>query len=57
MIELKYFGIAPAGLAEKSKSVVENIIVLLANGYLSYQMYGGRSYYGQTVDYNRVCLQ
>lgn len=56
-IDPKFMGAAPVGLVEKSRAVVENIVVFLANGYITYQMYEGVSHYSGAVDYERVCMQ
>lgn len=57
MVEIKHLGAAPVGLVEKSKNVVENIAVFLANGYITYQMFEGVSHYSGMVDYEKVTLQ
>lgn len=57
MVEIKHLGAAPVGLVEKSKNVVENIVVFLANGYITYQMFEGVSHYSGMVDYEKVTLQ
>lgn len=56
-IETKFLGVAPRGLVERSAKVVENIIVVLANGYVMYQMFEGVSHYSGDVSYDRVTLQ
>lgn len=57
MIDLSGLGAPPVGLVEKSKRVVENVIVFLANGYICYQMFEGVSHYSGAVDYQKVTLQ
>ena len=57
MIDLSDLGAPPVGLVEKSKRVVENVVVFLANGYICYQMFEGVSHYSGAVDYQKVTLQ
>lgn len=56
-IEIKFLGAPPVGLVEKSWRVVETIAIFLSNGYITYQMYEGVSYYSGSVDYSRITLQ
>ena len=57
MIDPKSLGSAPVGLIEKSRKVVENVIVALSNGFMMYRMVDGHSQYVGTVDYSRVVIQ
>jgi hypothetical protein len=57
MIDTQFMGAAPVGLIEKSKQVVEHIVVFLANGYITYQMFEGVSHYSGAVDYREVVIQ
>ena len=57
MIDPKSLGSAPVGLIEKSRQVVENVIVALSNGFMMYRMVDGHSQYVGTVDYSRVVIQ
>lgn len=57
MIDTASLGTAPVGLVEKSRKVVENLIVALSNGYMAYRMVDGVSQYVGTVDYSRVVIQ
>ena len=56
MIDPRTLGSAPVGLVEKSRQVVENLIVALSNGYMTYRMVDGHSQYVGMVDYSRVVL-
>jgi hypothetical protein len=56
-IDPQFLGAPPVGLVEKSRRVVEHIVVFLANGYITYQMFEGVSHYSGAIDYERVTLQ
>jgi hypothetical protein len=57
MLDPKFLGVAPAGLVEKSKRVVQEVVVFLSQGYITYQMYEGVSHYSGFVPYEKVTLQ
>lgn len=57
MIDLTTLGAPPVDLVEKSRKVVEHIVVFLANGYITYQMFDGVSHYSGSVDYSRITIQ
>lgn len=57
MVDPKLMGAAPVGLIEKSRQAVQDIVVFLSQGYITYQMYEGVSHYSGFVPYEKVCLQ
>jgi len=56
-IDPKFLGAPPAGLIDKSRSVVEHVIYFGATHYDEYQMLDGMSHYAGSVDYDKVCMQ
>ncbi|MBN3848659.1 hypothetical protein G3N58_17780 [Paraburkholderia sp. Ac-20342] len=57
MIDPATLGMAPVGLFEKSRKVIESVIVALANGYMAYRLCDGRGQYVGTIDYSQICIQ